>query len=60
MINRRAGGIAVGHEVFTGCPRERKKTAYGGEKGGGQLMDIRFYRVNDGGGALHNNISRTF
>jgi len=30
MINRRAGGVAVGQEVFTGRLRERKKTATGG------------------------------
>jgi len=36
MINRRAGGMAVGQEVFTGRPREWKKTAVGG--GGGRWL----------------------
>jgi len=30
MINRRAGGMALGQEVFTGRPEERKKMARGG------------------------------
>ncbi|CAI6358694.1 unnamed protein product [Macrosiphum euphorbiae] len=37
MINRRAGGMAVGQEVFTGRPREWKKTAMGG-KGGAMVI----------------------